>query len=146
MRLWSSGKIPTTSVRRPISLSKRSSGLVERSLVQCSVAASRRESGRRGSRSRTPDADRAVARRRGGLDFLGFHHRLVRGDTPASRHLCFLARWPSRQAMRRARDRIREITDRRRLLLPVEEVVQDVNRFLRGWAGYFRYGNSANAF
>jgi Group II intron, maturase-specific domain len=25
----------------------------------------------------------------------------------------------------------------------VEEVVQDVNRFLRGWAGYFRYGNSA---
>ena len=45
--------------------------------------------------------------------------------------------------MQRARDRIREITDRERLLLPVEEVVQDVNRFLRGWAGYFRYGNSA---
>ena len=29
-----------------------------------------------------------------GLDFLGFHHRWVRGDTPASRHLRFLARWP----------------------------------------------------
>ena len=81
-----------------------------------------------------------------GLDFLGFHHRWVRGNTPASRHLCFLARWPSRQAMQRARERIRELTDRRRLLLPVEEVVQDVNRFLRGWAGYFRYGNSAVAF
>jgi group II intron reverse transcriptase/maturase len=81
-----------------------------------------------------------------GLDFLGFHHRWVRGNTPASRHLCFLARWPSRQAMQRARDRIRELTDRRRLLLPVEEVVQDVNRFLRGWAGYFRYGNSADSF
>ncbi len=81
-----------------------------------------------------------------GLDFLGFHHRWVRGNTPASRHLCFLARWPSRQAMRHARDRIRELTDRRRLLLPVEEVVQDVNRFLRGWAGYFRYGNSAESF
>jgi group II intron reverse transcriptase/maturase len=81
-----------------------------------------------------------------GLDFLGFHHRWVRGNTPASRHLCFLARWPSRQAMRHARDRIRELTDRRRLLLPVDEVVQDVNRFLRGWAGYFRYGNSAVAF
>jgi Group II intron, maturase-specific domain len=25
-------------------------------------------------------------------------------------------------------------------------VVQDVNRFLRGWAGYFRYGNSARFF
>ena len=81
-----------------------------------------------------------------GLDFLGFHHRWVRGNTPRSRHLCFLARWPSRQAMQHARDRIREITDRRRLLVPVEEVVQDLNRFLRGWAGYFRYGNSARSF
>ena len=81
-----------------------------------------------------------------GLDFLGFHHRWVRGNTPASRHLCFLARWPSRQAMAHARGRIREITDRRRLRLPVEVVVQDVNRFLRGWAGYFRYGNSARDF
>src|SRR5205823_12074828 len=78
-----------------------------------------------------------------GLDFLGFHHRWVRGDTPASRHLCFLARWPSRQAIQRARNRICELTDRRRLLLNVDEIVQDVNRFLHGWAGYFRYGNSA---
>lgn len=81
-----------------------------------------------------------------GLDFLGFHHRWVRGNTPASRHLCFLARWPSRQAMQHARSRIHELTDRRRLLLPVEDVVQDVNRFLRGWSGYFRYGNSTDAF
>jgi RNA-directed DNA polymerase len=81
-----------------------------------------------------------------GLDFLGFHHRWVRGNTPASRHLCFLARWPSRQAMQHARRRIHELTDRRRLLLPVEDVVQDVNRFLRGWSGYFRYGNSTDAF
>ena len=81
-----------------------------------------------------------------GLDFLGFHHRWVRGNTPRSRHLCFLARWPSRQAMQRARDRIREITDRSRLLVPVETIVQDVNRFLRGWSGYFRYGNSARPF
>lgn len=81
-----------------------------------------------------------------GVDFLGFHHRWVRGDTPASRHLCFLARWPSRQAEQHARDRVRELTARERLLLSVEDVVQDVNQFLRGWAGYFRYGNSARAF
>ena len=24
--------------------------------------------------------------------------------------------------------------------------MQDVNRFLRGWSGYFRYGNSTDAF
>ncbi|MFD0502086.1 group II intron maturase-specific domain-containing protein [Streptomyces chiangmaiensis] len=48
--------------------------------------------------------------------------------------------------MRHARDRIREITDRSRLLLPVEVVVAELNRFLTGWAGYFRFGNSADRF
>ena len=33
-----------------------------------------------------------------------------------------------------------------RLLLPVEEVVKDLTSFLRGWVGYFRYGNSARPF
>src|SRR4051812_4614195 len=81
-----------------------------------------------------------------GFDFLGFHHRYVRGNTPRSRHLTFLVRWPSRQAMQHARQRIREITARERLLLPVEDIVEDLNRFLGGWAGYFRYGNSAQSF
>jgi RNA-directed DNA polymerase len=48
--------------------------------------------------------------------------------------------------MQRARERIREITDRKRLRQPVEVIVQDLNRFLRGWGGYFRYGNSARHF
>jgi RNA-directed DNA polymerase len=77
------------------------------------------------------------------FDFLGFHHRLVRGWTPRSARLTFLARWPSRKAVQHARDRLREITGRERLLLPAECIVEDLNRFLRGWAGYFRYGNSA---
>ncbi|MCA1678469.1 MAG: group II intron reverse transcriptase/maturase [Actinobacteria bacterium] len=81
-----------------------------------------------------------------GVDFLGFHHRYVRARGPRARHVTFLARWPSREAMQHARDRVREITDRRWLLLPVEGVVQDTNRFLRGWTGYFRYGNSARHF
>jgi len=78
-----------------------------------------------------------------GLDFLGFHNRLVRGWTPRSAHLTFLARWPARKAVRHARDRIRLITARSRLLVPVEQIVEELNLFLRGWAGYFRYGNSA---
>ena len=79
-----------------------------------------------------------------GVDFLGFHHRWVRANR--ARHVQFLARWPSRRAMQHARDRVREITARERLLLPVEEIVQDLNGYLRGWAGYFRYGNSARHF
>jgi RNA-directed DNA polymerase len=48
--------------------------------------------------------------------------------------------------MQRIRDRIRDLTDRRRLLLDVEGIVGDVNRALRAWAAYFRYGNSARYF
>lgn len=80
-----------------------------------------------------------------GFDFLGFHHKWVRGRRQ-HQHLCFLARWPSRKAMQHARDRIRELTARPRLLLEVDTVVEDINRFLRGWAGYFRYGNSTRMF
>jgi RNA-directed DNA polymerase len=82
-----------------------------------------------------------------GFDFLGFHHRLVRarGRTRGT-HFAFLARWPSRVAMQHARDRIRELTARSRLLVPLEAIVQDVNAFLRGWVGYFRIGNSTRAF
>ena len=59
------------------------------------------------------------------------------------RDTLFLARWPADKAMRHARDRIRELTARSRLLLPPEVVVQDINMFLRGWVAYFRYGHSA---
>ncbi|MDF5759404.1 group II intron reverse transcriptase/maturase [Spongiactinospora sp. TRM90649] len=79
-----------------------------------------------------------------GLDFLGFHHRLVRSrGLNGKRPFVFLARWPADKAMQHARDRIREITARRRMLLWPEAIVQDLNGFLRGWAGYFRYGHSA---
>ena len=82
-----------------------------------------------------------------GFDFLGFHHRLVRSDGRRSgKHVTFLARWPSNKAMQHARDRIRELTDRSLLLLPVEAIVMSVNRFVRGWAAYFRYGNSTRHF
>ncbi len=45
-----------------------------------------------------------------------------------------------------ARDRIRELTRRSRLLRPAKWIVQDVNRFLGGWAAFFRFGNAAARF
>jgi Group II intron, maturase-specific domain len=76
-----------------------------------------------------------------------FHHRWVRSrGWRGERGVTFLARWPADKAMQRARDRIRELTARSRLLLSVETVVQDINRFLRGWAAYFRYGHSTARF
>jgi RNA-directed DNA polymerase len=79
-----------------------------------------------------------------GFDFLGFHHRKVRSFRNPS--VMFLASWPGRAAMRRARGRVREILARRQLLRPVRDVITDVNRFLRGWGGYFRKGNSTQHF
>ena len=48
--------------------------------------------------------------------------------------------------MAQARDRIRSITQRKRLQVPVDQVVQEVARYLHAWAGYFRYGNSTHFF
>jgi RNA-directed DNA polymerase len=82
-----------------------------------------------------------------GFDFLGFHHRLVRSRRlNGKKPVMFLARWPADKAMQHARDRIRELTRRSRLLLPVKWIVEDLNRFLGGWAAFFRFGNSAARF
>ena len=79
-----------------------------------------------------------------GVDFLGFHHRLVRSRPRDGRPpFTFLARWPTDRAMRHARDTVRALTVHGRRSLPVTHVVQEINMFLRGWAGYFRYGHSA---
>jgi RNA-directed DNA polymerase len=81
-----------------------------------------------------------------GVDFLGFHHRLVRSPgRNGKRPFVFLARWPADKAMQHARDRIRNLSDRRRRLRP-EAIAEEINLFLRGWAAYFRYGHSAQRF
>jgi Group II intron, maturase-specific domain len=44
------------------------------------------------------------------------------------------------------RDRIRALTDRRGLLPSVQQIVEDLNRFLRSWAACFRLGNTGRYF
>jgi RNA-directed DNA polymerase len=81
-----------------------------------------------------------------GIEFLGFHHRWVRARSRQHQNVKFLARWPSDKAMARIRERIRQLTGRSRLGLPVEWIVEQLNQVLRGWIEYFRYGNSAERF
>jgi RNA-directed DNA polymerase len=79
-----------------------------------------------------------------GFDFLGFHFRWIPSRRNPKRR--FAATWPSKAATAAARERIRDLTPVERVGLPTIMVVQEVNKFLRGWGAYFRYGNSTRAF
>lgn len=79
-----------------------------------------------------------------GFDLLGFHFRRV--PSRRDRGYRYAASWPSQRAMAAARQRVRELTPLARVGLPTSMVVHDLNRFLRGWGAYFRYGNSTQQF
>lgn len=93
-----------------------------------------------------PDKTAVVCLRRGaqGFDFLGFHHHKVESWRWRGRY--YLQRWPSARAMTQLRAKVRAMTSARRTQLPLDRVVADLNPVLRGWAGYFRHGNSARKF
>ena len=82
---------------------------------------------------------------RQGFDFLGFHCRKV--AFWKDRKYRYLHRWPGKRAMQRIRERIKAITaPRHRLPEAAKRVVDEVNRVIRGWAAYFRVGNSTRKF
>jgi RNA-directed DNA polymerase len=79
-----------------------------------------------------------------GFDFLGFHLRKI--ESWKWRGRWYLQRWPSTRAMNSIRAKIRALTDRRYVTLPIHEVVARLNPVIRGWGNYFRAGNSARKF
>lgn len=80
-----------------------------------------------------------------GFDFLGCHFRIVRS---VFRNREYLFRWPSARAMNAVRDRVRELTNRRRWagMKDVRDVIAVLNPVLRGWGNYFRTGNASKQF
>jgi group II intron reverse transcriptase/maturase len=84
-----------------------------------------------------------------GFDFLGCHlHKRVSGRLlTQGRRVYYLHRWPSPRAMKRVRQRVHELTDRRWCgVKDVRDVVRKLNPILRGWGNYFRTGNAADKF
>jgi len=78
------------------------------------------------------------------LDFLGYTFRFDRDlFGRGGRYLNVL---PSKRSLARFRDRVRELTASRRGLVPVDDLVQDLSRYLRGWGQYFSYGYPRRVF
>ena len=97
------------------------------------------------------DKTRVVDLRQGkeGFDFLGFHLRArMSGRLWSERRIVryYLHRWPSERSMKRARARIKALTDRKMVGWELKPLIERLNLFLRGWGNYFRTGNSANKF
>ena len=98
-----------------------------------------------------PQKTRRVALRGGleGFDFLGCHLRKrMSGRLWQQKGLkrYYLQRWPGAKAMKRVRERIRELTPRGRCHRDVRSVIAELNAVLRGWGQYFQTGNAADRF
>jgi RNA-directed DNA polymerase len=84
-----------------------------------------------------------------GFDFLGCHlQKRMSGPIweREGRKVYFLHRWPSARAMKRVRQRVKEMTPRSRCHADLRAVVAQLNPVLRGWGNYFRTGNAAVKF
>jgi hypothetical protein len=98
-----------------------------------------------------PDKTRRVELYDGkqGFDFLGCHIRKRLSGAIWERErkrVYFLHRQPSRAAMKRIRQRVREKTPRGRCHADLRVVIADLNPILRGWGAYFGTGNAARSF
>jgi len=87
---------------------------------------------------------------REGLDFLGCHFRAcMSGRLWEQKRIVryYLHRWPSQQAMKRLRDKVRDRSGSNRVgVKDIRDVIADLNPLLRGWGSYFRTGNAADKF
>jgi len=94
-----------------------------------------------------PEKTRMVnlGRGKGSFVFLGCTIRKKRSILRNPRAY-YMHRWPSPKAMKRLRDRVRQITDKRASGADVKQIIAKLNPVLRGWGNYFRTGTSAREF
>jgi len=84
-----------------------------------------------------------LADSREGFDFLGFRVRWQSSRVTG--------RWyghvePSAKSQQRLREKVRQVLNHWTLWKRIPEAVEELNRLLRGWSGYFRFGHSSRAF
>jgi len=79
------------------------------------------------------------------LDFLGFTFRF---DRSLYKHWKkrYLNVFVSEESVAHEREKLRELTARRRSCMPIPRMISEVNRQLTGWGNYFNYGYPRKAF
>jgi len=78
------------------------------------------------------------------LDFLGYTFRYER-DLKGRSHR-YLNVSISQKALRTERRRLHEMTSKRRCLMPLPQLIEELNGHLEGWANYFSYGYPRQGF
>jgi RNA-directed DNA polymerase len=78
-----------------------------------------------------------------GFDFLGFHIRRLR-KRGTSKHYVYTT--PSTKAIQKVKDKVKAKTYRSTRHWDLDRMITSLNRSLRGWANYFRYGVSKAVF
>ena len=85
---------------------------------------------------------RIVDAHREGFTFLGFAIWMGRGRRSGN--------WyphvqPSKKSLQTIKDRVTDLTQRQRTIMPLDWVLNELNGTVRGWVGYFHYRNCSAA-
>lgn len=78
------------------------------------------------------------------LNFLGY--RFGYEQDLKGRPQCYLNVTISEKALKRERQKLREMISKERCFVPLPQLIEELNRHLKGWANYFSYGYPRKGF
>lgn len=78
------------------------------------------------------------------LDFLGYTFRKDRDLKGRGKK--YLNVFPSKKAVQRERDKLHQMTDSHQCFKPIPDLIDELNRHLKGWANYFSIGYAKDVY
>jgi group II intron reverse transcriptase/maturase len=85
---------------------------------------------------------KVVDARKGSFNFLGFTAEAKKNPKTGK---TFSLIQPSKKALKHIKEEIKDLTCRMNFALPTEIVIRKLNEVVRGWTGYYYYGNCSKA-